>query len=379
MLIKRPIYNQQLKCVAFEVLSHQNALENDQLDTLLLELIINADTQLPLFIPFSLKTCLDKFEPPVENSIILKLLAEDIESIYPLTELQNSVFSIALIITTPQQLAWLNFADYIGLTEELMNKNDVSKVIKFSRANQRKIIAYGIDKPHDFDKCKAMTMDYYCGDFLFKPLEDDNSEIAANKLNLLQLIQSIQHKECNLHEFSAIIQKDPLLSFQLLKVANVTAFSGYHEVDSIDQAISRIGIINLKNWVMILSLKNISDKPIEILESGLIRAYMAQELAKKSTNLNAQSAYTAGLLSIIDCLLNKSMTELLSQITLSEEIKNALIYHTGSLGELLSLVVAYEEGHWEDVSDTSFNGLDLSKLYVDCLGLASQHAKTFHA
>ena len=378
MLIKRPIYNKQLKCVAFEVLAHKNVLENERVDNLLLELIINSDTQLPLFIPYSLKDFLATFEPPVENSIILNLLADDIESVYPLTELKDSLFSIALIISAPQQLAWLNFADYIGLTEELMNKQDVSRVIKFSRDNQRKVIAYGIDKPQNFDKCKAMTMDYYCGDFLFKPFEEDNTEIAANKLNLLQLIQTIQHVDCNLNDFSAIIQKDPLLSFQLLKVANLNAFSGYQTVDSIDQAINRIGIIKLKNWVMVLSLKNISDKPVEILESGLIRAHMAEELAKKSTNINAQCAYTAGLLSILDCLLNKSMSELINQISLTEEIKNALLNKTGPLGELLSLVIAYEEGHWEDVSNASFNGLDLSKLYVECLGVVATQSKAIH-
>ena len=375
MLIKRPIYNQQLKCVAFEVLSHQHTKQDEQLDTLLLELITNSDTQLPLFIPFALKALLDKFETPIENPIILKLLAEDIESIYSLTELENSLFSIALIITTPQQLAWLNFAEYIGLTEELMSKNDLTKVVKFSRDNQRKVIAYGIDKALSFDKCKAMTMDYYCGDFLFKPLEDDKTDITANKLNLLQLIQSIQHKDCNLKDFSDIIQNDPLLSFQLLKVANLGVFSGYQAIESIDQAINRLGIINLKNWIMILSLKNISDKPKEILESGLIRAHMAEELAKKSTNISAQCAYTVGLLSILDCLLNKPMPELINQITLAEEIKNALTNKTGPLGELLSLVVAYEEGHWEEVPHTSCNGLDLSKLYIDCLGVVSTRAK----
>lgn len=379
MLIKRPMYNQQLKCVAFEVLSHQNLKKEEPLDIPLWELITNSDTQLPLFIPFALKYLLDKFEGPIENPIILKLLAEEIDSRYSIAELQDSLFSIALIITTPQQLAWLNFAEYIGLTEELMSKNDVTKVIKFSRDNQRKVIAYGVDKPLNFNKCKTMIMDYYCGDFIFQPLENEKTVITANKLNLLQLIQSLQNENCNLNDVSAIIKKDPLLSFQLLKIANMATYAGYQAVECIDQAINRLGMINLKNWIMILSMKNISDKPIELLESGLIRAHMAEELAKKSTNISAQCAYTAGLLSILDGLLNTPMFELINQITLAEEIKNALTNKTGPLGELLALVVAYEEGHWDEVSHTSFNGLDLSELYIDCLGAVSKHAKAMHA
>lgn len=375
MLVKRPIYNQQLKCVAFEILSYQNLKLNDEVTHCLFELIHNSDTQLPLFIPFCLKDVLETRDPPISNPIILKLPAEDIESIYSLTELQESLFSIALLINTPQQLAWLNFAEYIALTEQLMGGTDVTKVVQFSRSKNRKVIAYNLNKPISFDKCKAMTMDYYCGDFVFKPLENDTSDIAANKLNVLQLIEILQKEDCNFNEIATIIQTDPLLSFQLLKVANVVGLSGGQAIESIDQAVTRLGMIHLKNWVMLLSMKNISDKPVEILESGLIRAHMAEQLAKTTQEITSQSAYTAGLLSILDCLINKPMPELINQITLARDIKNALMDNTGPLGALLSLVVAYEEGHWENIPDSNFNGQDLSKLYIDSLAFVT---KTMH-
>jgi len=341
----------------------------------LFELIQNSDTQLPLFLPFAMKTLIEQTEQLIENPIILKLAAKDIETIYSLAELKESLYSIALLIDTPKELAWLNFAEYLGLTEQLMSQADVSKIVNFSQSKQRKVIAYNLEKPLSFDKCKSMTMDYYCGDFLFKPMEDDNTEIAANKLNLLQLIQTLQKEDCDFQAMSNIIQTDPLLSFQLLKVANSIGFSGGQSIESIDQAISRLGMVNLKNWIMLLSMKNISDKPVEILESGLIRAYMAQELAKGSDNISGQSAYTAGLLSILDCLLNKPMIELVNQITLADEIKNALLDKSGPLGELLSLVVAYENGHWEYVPEPEYNGLELSKLYIDSLALVAQGAR----
>lgn len=378
MLIKRPIYNQQLKCVALEILSNQHSNENEEINTRLAELISNSDTELPLFIPFSLKSCVEDHITPLVNPIILKLCAEDIESKYSLEELQESNFSIALLINKPQQLAWLNFAEYIGLTEQLMDESDVSKVVTFTKNKSRKVIAYGINKPLVFNKCKALDMDYYCGDFLFVPIENDDSEVAGNKLNLLQLIQSLQSCDCDFNHISQIINNDPLLSYQLLKIANTLAFSSYQEIDSIDQAITRLGLNNLKNWVMLLSMKNISNKPIEIIESGLIRAHMAKELAQKTSEIAMQSAYMAGLLSIIDTLLNKPMHELINHITLAEEIKEALTQKTGPIGEILSIVVAYEEGHWEQMTQPEFMGLNLSKLYIDCLGLVTKGTKPIH-
>lgn len=372
MIIKRPLYNQQLKCVAFEILSSKSTPHTEENKNVLHELLSKADSQLPIFLPFAARDELDQIESPIENPIILKLDAQDIETMYPLQELQDLPFSLALLINTPQQLTFLNYADYIGLSEQLLGSADVTKVVQYTKSKQRKVIAYGIAQPLNFDKCKAMVMDFYCGDFLYMPTEDDGKDIAANKLNLLRLIQSVQKKDCDFQEVSNIIQSDPLLSFQMLKVANSVGFSGYNAVDSIDQAISRLGIIHLKNWITVLSMKNISNKPKEIMESGLIRAHMAESIAKLSSTISPEVAYTTGLLSVLDCLLNKPMPDLLNQITLAEEIKDALIGQSTPLGDLLSLVVAYEAGHWEQVPEHKVSELDLSQLYIESLALASQ-------
>ena len=287
------------------------------------------------------------------------------------------MFLIALLINTPQQLAWLEYADYVGLTERLMSGVNVSRVVKYSKSKQRKVIAYGIEKPVSFNQCKTMGMDYYCGDFVFKPLVNEQIKIAANKYNLLQLIHTLQQDECDLQRISRIIHNDPLLTYQLLRVVNSARFSSTAPVVSIDQAVNRLGVINLKNWIMFFSMKNVSNKPIELLESGLVRAHMAQELAKVDLNevsVTTESAYTVGLLSILDCLLDIAMSELVSYINLSEDMANALIYHTGPLGKLLSLVTAYESGDWVCVSENNIYGVDLSKLYIDSLDIIEKIA-----
>ncbi len=123
MIVKRPIYNHQLQCVAFEILSPRQEELNEELSNSLSQLINTSDAELPLFIPFELKDLIEQFEPPIPNPIILKLAAEDIESIYSPEELKNSSFSIALLINTPQHLAWLNYAEYIALADPTSYRN----------------------------------------------------------------------------------------------------------------------------------------------------------------------------------------------------------------------------------------------------------------
>lgn len=368
MLIKRPIYNQRLECVGIEIIANQQAKEHGELFEHFATILRNTSTNLLLFIPYALKFLVEHPESPIDNPIILKLHAGDINIICPREELETSNYSMALLIDDPKQLAWLNFADYIALSEHLMTAANVSKVVKYSQDRQRKVVAYDISHPTSFERCKTMSMDYYCGDFLFQPQSPEKTEIAANKINLLELITKLQQQETNLETIIELIQNDPMLSYQLLKVANSVAFSGYQDIESIQQAVVRLGILNLKNWVMVLSMTNVSNKPLEIVESGLIRAQMAQKLAETQPDeLCAQSAYTAGLLSVLDSLMDSPLENLIDKITLTDEIKLALLSRKGPLGKILNVVIAYEEGHWENLKDTDCYGLDLSQVYIDCL------------
>ncbi len=367
MLIKRTIYNQRLECAAIEIIANKQAQEHGELFEHFATIQRNTAKHLPLFIPYALKFLVEHPETPIEQPIVLKLHAGDIETSCPRKELESLPYRLALLIDNPQQLAWLNFADYVALSEHLMTAANVTKVVSYSQAKQRKVIAYDLSHPNSFERSKAMGMDFYCGDFLFHPQAPEKTEIAANKLNLLELITTLQQQETNMDAIINLIQTDPMLSYQLLKVANSVAFSGYQDIESIQQAVVRLGIFNLKNWVMVLSMTNVSNKPLQIVESGLIRAQMAQKIAETQPDLCAQSAYTAGLLSVLDSLMDTPLENLIDKITLAAEIKLALLSRKGPLGKILDIVIAYEEGHWEHFKETEYFGLDLSQLYIDCL------------
>ncbi len=373
MIIKRPVYNQKLQCVALELIAQQQSNTLQNIQCMLKSISQGEEKNYPLFIPYGLKESLENSAIVIENPLIYKLRAVDIDTIYARDEIENSPYSIALMIEHPEQLAWLNFAEYIALSELLMDAADVHKVVSFSQSRQRKVIAYGLMRSLSFELCRKMTMDFYCGDFLMQPNPQEQSQIAANKLNVLQLISKFQDPDVEFGVVSELINSDPLLSYQLLRVANSVAFSGVGSVDSIDQALMRLGINNLKNWVMVLSMKNISDKPIEVVESGLIRAKMAEMLSNGETyKVSPNTAYTAGLLSILDALLNSPLEALVDKITIADEIREALLERKGPLGAIINIVMAYECGHWEEISSETFNGHDLSETYISCLDFVAK-------
>ncbi|MCC5791229.1 MAG: HDOD domain-containing protein [Legionellaceae bacterium] len=368
MMIKRPIYNQHLQCVAFELLVHPQNHTIEAIQGLVHSLSLGGEKDFPLFIPYAIKSSLEEQGVGIPNPLIYKLRAADIDRIYSRDEIEASSQAIALLIEHPSQLAWLNFAEYIALSTELMNRIDVRKVVKFSQENQRKVIAYGLLQHMSFEQCRNMTMDYYCGDFIMQPKERSTNELAANKQNVLQLISNLQAADADLTRISALISTDPLLSYQLLRVVNSVAFSGMAHIESIEQALLRLGIENLKNWAQLLAIHTISDKPAEVVESGLIRAKMAEKLVVGECQISSASvAYTTGLLTILDSLMDAPLEAILNHIPIADEIRQALLYRHGPLGELLKLIIAYESGHWDDIASTQFNGHHIGETYINCL------------
>ncbi|WP_367607480.1 EAL and HDOD domain-containing protein [Legionella sp. W05-934-2] len=376
MIIKRPIYDQQLKNVATEVIIKETIDDQMKLEKELVNLIHASDTNQPLFVPYILKPIFELGDHSFENPVIFKVRAKDVGESLPLEEIKESPHSIALLVETPQQLAWLNFAEYIALSEFLMSQADVTRVVEYSKSNHRKVIGYGLLQPQNFDRCKSMSMDFFCGDFIMKPNEQNCDNTASNKLTVIELINRLQQDDVDLNMVIKLIRADPLLSFQVLRVANSVAFSGVQSVDSIDQAVVRLGLKNLKHWVMVLSMNNISSKPIEVVESGLIRATMAKKIAEKQGKIEQKSAYTAGLLSVLDSLLDMPMPKIMEKTALDEDVRAAILDRSGELGELLTSVVAYEEGLWDSLASDQIYGVDLSEIYIESLESVTQEKQT---
>lgn len=368
MLIKRPIYDLKLKCVGTEIVASKNAENAANLLKHFSIIIKYLDGKSPLFIPYSLKFLTERPDCVIDSPIILKLHADEIDKTCPRAELENSEHTFSLQFDSPQHLAWLNFADYIALSETLMNSANVAKVVKYSQEKKHKVIAYNISKTERFDRCKSMSIDYYCGGFLYEPVAEANTDIASDKANLIKLIDTIQKDEIDVDQITTLIEADPILSFQLLKITNSASFSGFEKVESIQQAIMRLGINNLKNWITVISMKEVSSKPPELVDSGLLRGLMSKKIAKHYPEVPPQSAYTAGLLSVLDSLMDCQMSTIISQIAVSEDIKNALMTHEGQLGKVLATAIACEEGRLDEVlSDKANLSIDLAEIYIESM------------
>ncbi len=83
---------------------------------------------------------------------------------------------------------------------------------------------------------------------------------------------------------------------------------------------------------------------------ALTRAYFCEELARPlGLSKNSSELFLMGLLSTADALLDRSMTTILSELSLSAEIRTAL-NGGGAFGNVSETMFAYEKADWDQLS-----------------------------
>lgn len=242
-------------------------------------------------------------------------------------------------------------------------KNDVAALREFPV----KLLAEKIESQEIFEWCKTLGFDYYQGYFFCKPKIIEGKSIPPNQIAILTLLNKLQNPDTKMAEVEEIIKQDVSLSFKVLRYVNSAFFALPKKIDSIGQAACLVGLARLKTWSTLLVMAGMQDKPMELLLMALVRAKMSELLATSLKEGNEDEYFTVGLFSILDALLDKSMTEVLSHVDLTDSVRSALIEQNGKLGKVLQCVMAYEVGDWSGVQELGLDIPTLQQSYFDAM------------
>ena len=86
-----------------------------------------------------------------------------------------------------------------------------------------------------------------------------------------------------------------------------------------------------------------------------------------------------GLFSALDAFLDKPLADILGMLPLADELKDALLKHDGPLGQLLHLILEYEQGHWNTVGNSQYNASTLHNAYLESIHWAGEISDTLIA
>ena len=171
-----------------------------------------------------------------------------------------------------------------------------------------------------------------------------------------------------------IITRDASLSYALLKMANSEYFAMHQETVSIRQALVRVGISQLKQWIYLLSFEEKGENTSEeLLKISFLRATFASKLARKIRNfdITASDAYIMGMFSTLEYMIDAPMEEILYEIPIVKKVKDALIYQEGMAGKLYQLILHYERAEWSEIKtlaeELGLHTNEMAQIYMECV------------
>jgi len=221
------------------------------------------------------------------------------------------------------------------------------------------LLAEKVEDIETFERCRAMGFELFQGYFYARPETQKafSRTRSNNHAALLRLVSALYRCNADFKKIERIIAQDAQLTFLLLKYANSAYFPYGGKIETIFQVLLALGLNQVRNMAVTMLIANNGPASKLQLSRALTRADMCERLAS-STRQGADSAFLVGLLSMMGGLLGESLPALMKELSLSEELIDAVLARQGPLGSLLRDVEAFEGadmGGWAPRRVETFN------------------------
>lgn len=282
------------------------------------------------------------------------------------------VFALDDFVYSPEWESLIGLAAVVKIDVSALDRRQIEEHLRLLRPRGVKLLAEKVETQAEFAAFSNMGFDYFQGYFLSRPVIVKRKRLPSNKLAILRLLAQLQAPDVDLDELTSILSQDVALSHNLLRYLNSAFFSLHKKLDSIHQAVVYLGVKHLRRWLLVIAMAANRDKPEELMRIALVRARMCELLCELSGRPHRETYFTAGLLSVLEALLDKPMSELLEEVPLSEELSAALLAHQGPLGEALRCSLAYEVCNWPELVFPPLTNVELRDAYTQAVDWSFQ-------
>ena len=232
------------------------------------------------------------------------------------------------------------------------------------RATGAKLLAEKVETAEQFEQLNELGFDYFQGYFFAKPKLVRSSRVVEHSTMVMELLSRLNDPEVQMDQVVSLISQDPGLSFKVLRWINSAAIGMRNKVESIQRAVILMGLDRIRAWATLFAMAGLGDRPVEILNLGLVRANLCERLCRLCGRGVPETAYTVGLLSVLDAMMARPMSELVGELPLSDEVKRAISLHEGDYGRYLDHTIRMEYNEWPDDTCAGINPSDLAEAYA---------------
>jgi EAL and modified HD-GYP domain-containing signal transduction protein len=311
--------------------------------------------------------------PLPADRIVLELVEDQViddELVEVLTDLVRSGFTLALdnFRYRPEYKPLLRLAHIVKLDIQATPPELLAEDVRRLEQWGLEIIAEKVETREELAHCQELGVTGFQGFFFERPELVEGRPTPT--LRLGALAEVLTTEEDDFDGLEALISRDLGLSHQLLRLANSAYVAPASQIRSIRHALALIGGRTVRRWTTLLMLARASGNAHTLLVTALIRARACEVLAAQDAEAEADRAFTVGLFSVADALLDTPLPEVLEALPFDEQISVALLAHFGAEGRILKAVLDYEHGRFDDAADADVAGL--AETYYDAVEWATE-------
>jgi len=319
---------------------------------------------------------------PKEEAVleILETVEPDAEVLAACRRLKDLGYAIALddFVYAERLQPFIDLTDIIKIDFQLSAPSDRKQAVAKFAPLGIQLLAEKVETRAQFAEAHRSGYSYFQGYFFCKPQIVPSPHIPAFKAHYLRLLEAINQPELDRNEVVALIDRELSLCYKLLRFMNSPLFGFLSEVNSTRHALALLGDQEVKKWVSVAAVLGIAgDERNELVLTSLTRGHCCELLAARGgAHRDRQSMFLLGVFSLMDAILGRPQSEIVSEIALPEVVRAALLGRPNHHGRILELVKAFEGGRWREVSELSVAlgqaESQLSAAYVEAVDWAQK-------
>ena len=391
-LARQAIYDLNYECVAYELLyrsSSENKFSFDVgEDEATMKLISNSITMgfneltddKIAFINFSNHLLFKEYPSILPNEKTVIEILETVEASKEITDsllrLRKKGYKFALddVVDSTEFWAFGNLIDIYKIDFRATNKKIRKKLaLEIKSFNESAVLlAEKIETEEELIEAKEIGCTFFQGYYFSKPIMIKGKDIPIRNTTCFIILAELLAKDFNIDRIEAIIKSDLSISYKIMKMLNSAQFGFVQKITSIRHAIMLIGKEELSKWLTIIAMSEMeSGNDEEITKTLIIRARFCELIAKKIGFDKSPQCFLVGLFSNLDEYMQRDMRDIVEEIPVEEEVRDALIGKENKLYIILKLVQAYEQVDNYDILKYSLE-LDIEKgelvkLYMESI------------
>ncbi len=229
------------------------------------------------------------------------------------------------------------------------------QLISFLKSKSLLLLAEKVEDLEQAKHCMALGFDLFQGYHFARPQIISGKRADTSQLGLLRLLGLVM-SDAETTDIEQELKHYPTLTFNLVRMVNSAASGLPHKIGSLKQVIVVLGRKQLQRWVQLLLYtagRTDSQMMNALMQTAATRGKLMELIATTERPHDKQyheRAFMTGILSLLDTLLGIPLPEIVTQISLADEVKLALLSRQGNLGRLLLLLEEKERNDVDAVS-----------------------------